>query len=55
FYNILLIPVAAGVLIPWGFQLNPMLAGLAMGMSSVFVLSNSLRLKWLRPWVPDSV
>ncbi|WP_414041452.1 heavy metal translocating P-type ATPase [Acidithiobacillus sp. M4-SHS-6] len=50
FYNILLIPVAAGVLIPWGFQLNPMLAGLAMGMSSVFVLSNSLRLKWMRPW-----
>lgn len=51
FYNILLIPVAAGVLIPWGFQLNPMLAGLAMGMSSVFVLSNSLRLKWMRPWM----
>ncbi|PKY11488.1 heavy metal translocating P-type ATPase [Acidithiobacillus marinus] len=51
FYNILLIPVAAGILIPWGFQLNPMLAGLAMGMSSVFVLSNSLRLKWMRPWM----
>ncbi len=51
FYNILLIPVAAGVAIPLGIQLNPMLAGVAMGLSSVFVLSNSLRLKRLQPWV----
>lgn len=51
FYNILLIPVAAGALIPWGIQLNPMFAGVAMGLSSVFVLTNSLRLKGLRPWV----
>jgi Cu+-exporting ATPase len=50
FYNILLIPVAAGVAIPLGIQLNPMLAGVAMGLSSVFVLSNSLRLKRLQPW-----
>ena len=35
FYNILLIPVAAGVAIPLGIQLNPMLAGVAMGLSSV--------------------
>ncbi len=50
FYNILLIPVAAGVAIPVGIQLSPMLAGLAMGMSSVFVLTNSLRLRRLPAW-----
>ena len=49
-YNILLIPLAAGVLYPaWGIHLNPMLAGLAMGLSSVFVVTNSLRLRWLKP------
>ena len=49
FYNILLIPLAAGVLYPWwGVHLNPMAAGLAMGLSSVFVVANSLRLRRLR-------
>lgn len=49
FYNILLIPLAAGVLYPWwGIHLNPMVAGLAMGLSSVFVVANSLRLRRLR-------
>ncbi len=44
-YNILLIPVAAGVFRPiFGFGLDPMLAGTAMGLSSVFVVANSLRL-----------
>ena len=45
-YNILLIPVAAGVLYPvFGILLSPMLAAAAMGLSDVFVLSNALRLK----------
>jgi Cu2+-exporting ATPase len=45
-YNIIGIPVAAGALYPInGFLLNPMIAGAAMALSSVSVISNSLRLK----------
>ncbi len=49
-YNVLLIPVAAGAGAPWGLHMSPMLAGIAMGLSSVFVLGNSLRLRRLRAW-----
>lgn len=45
-YNSILIPVAAGVLYPFtGILLSPMLAGLAMSLSSVCVVSNALRLR----------
>ncbi|MGV8936023.1 MAG: heavy metal translocating P-type ATPase [Allorhizobium sp.] len=48
-YNVVLIPVAAGVLYPaFGILLSPMIGAAAMGLSSVFVVTNALRLKRLK-------
>ena len=48
-YNTILIPVAAGVLFPFfGILLNPIFAAAAMGISSVTVVSNALRLRRFR-------
>ncbi|MBQ7365586.1 MAG: copper-translocating P-type ATPase [Clostridia bacterium] len=44
FYNAIGIPIAAGVLAPLGIVLSPMLASAAMSLSSLFVVTNSLRL-----------
>lgn len=49
FYNAICIPVAMGVLTPWGITLNPMVGAAAMGFSSVFVVSNALRLFAWKP------
>ena len=45
FYNICMIPIAIGILKPIGIEMNPMIAGLAMTLSSLTVVLNTLKLK----------
>ena len=58
-YNIIGIPIAAGVFfLSFGWKLNPMLGAFAMSFSSVFVVSNALRLRWFRAkhkFLPENI
>ncbi|KAF8976715.1 hypothetical protein BGZ46_008036 [Entomortierella lignicola] len=54
-YNIMGVPVAMGVFLPWGYHLHPMLAGLMMAFSSVSVVFSSLMLKrWKKPHILEA-
>ena len=48
FYNVILIPVACGALVPLGLSFNPMYGSIAMSLSSIFVVGNALRLRFFK-------
>ena len=52
FYNIIGIPLAAGVFSAWGLTLTPMYGAVAMSLSSLFVVTNALRLRRFKPALP---
>ncbi|KAF9976569.1 hypothetical protein BGZ73_008324 [Actinomortierella ambigua] len=53
-YNMIGVPLAMGVFLPWGYHLHPMLAGLMMASSSVSVVCSSLLLRlWRKPKLAD--
>ncbi|GJJ71576.1 P-type Cu+ transporter [Entomortierella parvispora] len=53
-YNVLGVPLAMGLFLPWGYHIHPMMAGLMMAFSSVSVVCSSLLLKrWKKPHLRD--
>ena len=54
FYNLLMIPIAMGILKPIGISINPMIASAAMVFSSITVILNALRLKYNNNFKKDT-